>query len=173
MDLDKGYYDWKMATADLKWGVQKAFKAVLVAAQDGKTTLVYGSDYGPGGACLVNSVGVMLTTGGGRGVPMANFGTVVSLFDRINRELETAGVNDKPGIVSPLAADILLTHFAPEKERPPVGEDKFTVDAITLAGVETGEFDNNDEFDTIVKDLFENFEGSLEMVLSEPATTDD
>ncbi len=122
LDLDTLYTKWHQATGDLKWGVQEVFKDVLKAAQDEQTTLVYGADYREGGACLVNTVGVMLTTGGGNGVPMAHFGEVVSLFDKINATLATKGVNTQPGIVSPLAADILLMHFAPQKPRPEVDE---------------------------------------------------
>lgn len=116
-DLDNLYEQWTNATANLKWGQQKVFRDVLSAAQDGQTTLVYGTDYGNGGACLVNTVGVMLTTGGGNGIPMAHFGEVVSLFDRINGVLASMGVNTESNMVSPLAADILLMHFAPEREQ--------------------------------------------------------
>ncbi len=135
-DLDTLYTRWHRATGELKWGVQMVFKDVLQAAQEEKTTLVYGADYRDGGACLVNTVGVMLTTGGGNGVPMAHFGEVVSLFDRINSVLREKGVNTKPNIVSPLAADILLMHFAPEPERP-ADATATPVDAIT---VQTGTY---------------------------------
>ena len=126
-DLDNLYEKWTAATGNLPWGTQHAFHTVLKAAQDGETTLVYGADYGLNGACLVNTVGVMLTTGGGHGVPSANFGEVVSLFDQINSALYMANCNDKAGIVSPLSADILLTHYAPLKEQPdfgPIAEDE-------------------------------------------------
>src|SRR5699024_6923033 len=83
-----------------------------------------GADYSNGSPCLVNAVGSMLTTGGGQGVPSTHFGPVVSLFDRINRELQYKGIN-KNGTVSPLAAEILLQHFG---ELKPVPE-KDVVDA--------------------------------------------
>jgi hypothetical protein len=64
--------------------------------------------------CLVNTIGVMLkATGGkgGNGLPTQHFGEVVGLFDQINRELYSAGANTWPTLVSPLSADIFLSHF--------------------------------------------------------------
>lgn len=106
---------WTQATANLKSGTQNAFHDVLVLAEQGKINLVWGADYRDGGACLVNQAGAMLTTGGGRGVPITNFRDVVALFDQINRVLMDKGVN-VDGTVSPLAADILLKHYALLKE---------------------------------------------------------
>jgi hypothetical protein len=64
----------------------------------------------------------MLTTGGGQGIPSAHFRTVVSLFDQVNSHLENKKVNKGDGYVSPLAAEILLHHFAP------VGDEEVAVD---------------------------------------------
>ncbi len=119
-DLDTLYQKWHNATGNLKWGVHKVFKDVLQAAKDEKITLIYGSDYGDGGACLVNTAGVFLTThagldaGGGQGIPTANFSEVVSVFDTINAQFHNVGVNVTPGTVSPLGADILLRHYGNE-----------------------------------------------------------
>lgn len=106
---------WEHATANLKSGTQNAFHDVLTLAEQDKIKLVWGADYRDGGACLVNQAGAMLTTGGGHGVPIANFREVVSLFDQINRCLHNEGVNTDHS-VSPLAADILLKYYAPLKE---------------------------------------------------------
>lgn len=108
---------WTGATAELSWGVAKVFRDALTLVADEKVTLVYGADYLNGRPCLVNSVGQMLQTGGGRGIPSHQFGPVVSLFDQINGALEIDGVNTTDRTVSPLAAEILLRHFAPEKEQ--------------------------------------------------------
>lgn len=117
-NLDELYVKWTQATAALPWGVQRVFHDVFDLAQQGKTTLIYGSDYRDGKPCLVNTVGSMLKVGGGHGIPTQHFGEVVSLFDQINRVLQNVDVNTTPGYVSPLAADILLHHFAPLKEKP-------------------------------------------------------
>lgn len=109
---------WNDATAKLAWGVQRAFHSVFELASEGKTHLVYGADYRNNNPCLVNSVGTMLTVGGGNGIPSAHFGEVVRTFDELNRILETKGVNTQPGLVSPLAADVFLQHFAPFKADP-------------------------------------------------------
>jgi hypothetical protein len=110
---------WQAATAALPYGVQRVFHDVFTLVAEGKkSNLVYGSDYaGPTGTCLVNAADNLLVTGGGRGVPMATFGDVVSLFDTINRVLKDKGVN-KDNYVSPFAAEIFLSWFAPLKEKP-------------------------------------------------------
>lgn len=112
------YTQWNEATAKLSWGVQRVFRDALTLVSEGKVHLAYGADYNDGSPCLVNSVAQMLTTGGGQGIPSANFGEVVSLFDRINRHLHGVNVNTENGRVSPLAADIMLRYFAPEREKP-------------------------------------------------------
>lgn len=109
---------WQIATSNVDWGVQKAFVDVLTLAKDNQVTLVYGADYKDKGACLVNQAGPILMTGGGHGVPSRHYGEVVALFDRINREFAGNGVNETPGYVSPLAAEILLQWFAPLKPEP-------------------------------------------------------
>lgn len=122
-DLSSLLNDWTNATGNLKPGVQRVFHDTFEGARDHNTHLVYGADYNDGYPCLVNTVGTMLSTGGGRGIPATYFGEIVSLFDRINRELEHSGVNDNPGFVSPLAAEIFLKHFAPLKEMPTPSEE--------------------------------------------------
>lgn len=110
---------WYEATTALPWGTQRAFQEVLKAAADGSTTtLVYNADYRNEGACLVNQAGAILSSGGGKGIPTAQYGAVVSAFDQINRHLETSGVNDRKGYVSPLAAEILLQYFGEVKPSP-------------------------------------------------------
>lgn len=114
------FTNWTTATAELKWGVQRAFRDALQAVADGKATIVYGRDYNSGSPCLVNSVAAMLTTGGGRGVPSRHFGAVVSEFDIINRQLEGFNVNTTPGVLSPTGAEFLLHNFGPMKQPPTV-----------------------------------------------------
>lgn len=130
---------WNKATGNLSWGVQEVFRDAFQLVSDEKVTLVYGADYSNGSPCLVNSVASMLTTGGGYGVPTASFGRVVTLFDRINRELEREGVNPGDGKVSPLAADIFLRYFAPAQPKPeviPQQTDKVTHNETYTAYVE-------------------------------------
>lgn len=109
---------WKEATHDLQWGVQHAFSDVLTLASEGKIDLVYNADYYGKGACLVNQAGSLLKVGGGYGIPMANFGHVVSLFDQLNRFFKEKGINTEDGKVSPYAAEILLHWFSPLHPRP-------------------------------------------------------
>lgn len=111
------YIEWNRVTADLPWGVQTVLKDTLELVESGDVQLVWGADYSGNHACLINSVAQMLTTGGGYGIPMAHFGPLVSLFDRINRDLKVQGVN-KNNYVSPLAAEVLLRYFAPIKPQP-------------------------------------------------------
>lgn len=139
---------WTEATAKAKYGVQRVFHDVFTLASEGKTTLIYGSDYRDGKPCLVNTVGTMLTTGGGLGVPSANFGEIVSLFDQINRVLETKGVNDQAGYVSPLAADVFLRYFAPLKDEPEVPTTK--VDSNNIPYVEP----SDEEMAQAIADMF-------------------
>lgn len=121
-DFDELKEQWQIATAKLPWGVQRVFRDVfaLAAEQKTPTPLVWGRDYGDGGACLVNQGAQFLSLIGGEGgygKPSQAFGEVVRLFDRINREFLEADVNvDKT--VSPLAADIFLQWFAPLRDRP-------------------------------------------------------
>lgn len=110
---------WQNATANLPYGVQRVFHDVFTLVAEGKkTNLVWGADYaGTSGTCLVNAADNLLITGGGRGVPMATFSEVVSLYDHINRWLKDEGVN-KDNYVSPFAAEVFLSWFAPLKEKP-------------------------------------------------------
>lgn len=120
MSMEALLTQWNKATGDLQWGVQRVFKDVLDLAAEGKTHLVHGADYYHNMPCLVNTVGGMLTSGGGAGVPMANFETVVSLFDKINREFENMNINTEVHMVSETAAETLSRYFAPVKDKPPV-----------------------------------------------------
>lgn len=110
---------WTAATGDLKYGVQRVFHDVFSLAAEGKTHLIYGADYYNGMPCLVNTVGGMLSTGGGEGIPSEYFGEVVRLFDEINREFERTGINTESHRVSETAAETLLRNFAPLKDVPP------------------------------------------------------
>lgn len=135
VDMDSLRTQWNKATGDLPWGVQRVFADVLTLASQEKTPspLVYNQDYGDGGACLVNQAAQFLKAiggEGGEGKPMASFGTVVSLFDQINREFHSKGINvDRK--VSPLAADILLQWFAPLKDSPTEAD----LGTVSAAGV--------------------------------------
>lgn len=128
-DPDELRSQWEKATHELPYGVQRVFKDVLDLVQEGKKNdLVYGADYSEQGACLVNASANMLVSGGGHGIPMAAFGDVVSLFDKINKFLENQGVNNQPGLVSPFAAEILLNWYAPLKDvPPPVEKDSYAL----------------------------------------------
>lgn len=128
-DPDKFRSMWSEATGNLPYGVQRVFHDVLDLVQEGKKKdLVYGADYTSDGACLVNASANMLVVGGGNGIPMANFSDVVSLFDQINGYFRTIDVNEQDGIVSPLAAEILLKWYADLKEVPDVVENFKTED---------------------------------------------
>jgi hypothetical protein len=117
-DLDDLHQQWNVATANLPYGVQRVFVDVFsLVKEEKKKDLVWGQDYGDSGACLVNAAGNMLTVGGGVGIPMANFGEVVALFDSINHEFRSRSINSDYH-VSPLAAEILLQWFAPLKDAP-------------------------------------------------------
>lgn len=121
-DFDALRLEWQQATGNLPWGVQRVFRDVFQLAADQKTPtpLVWGRDYGDGGACLVNQGAqflALINGEGGEGKPSVAFGEVVGLFDRINREFLKADVNVDQ-TVSPLAADILLQWFAPLRDRP-------------------------------------------------------
>jgi hypothetical protein len=119
MDLESLHTQWTNATANLAPGEQRVFKDVLtLVAEEKKSNLIWGSDYfGGQNACLVNAAGSMLSKGDGQGVPMAQFGDVVALYDKLNRAYKDKDIN-KDNHVSPLAAEILLHHFAPLKEMP-------------------------------------------------------
>lgn len=106
---------WTTATGNLKPGQQAVFLDVLNLVSEGKAHLVWGADYRDGKPCLVNAVGQMLSTGGGRGIPMQEFGDVVGQFDTINGALYEAGINTD-GYVSPLAAEVLIRNFGEIKE---------------------------------------------------------
>ncbi len=121
--MDELLKKWTAATGDLKWGVQRVFHDVFALAAEGKTHLIYGADYYNGMPCLVNTVGGMLTTGGGNGIPMQYFDEVVSLFDQINGKFAEMGINTEPHLVSEVAAETLLRNFAP-LSAPPEPETK-------------------------------------------------
>ncbi len=112
MSID--FAPWTKATGDLKPGPQAVFLDVLNLVKDGQMHLVHGADYRDGKPCLVNAVGQMLTTGGGRGIPSEHFNQVVSAFDTLNAAFLKAGVN-KDGYVSELAADLLIRNFGEVK----------------------------------------------------------
>lgn len=131
------FKDWTDATAELPWGVQKVMHDTLTLVSESKVTLAYGADYSKGSPCLVNAVAQMTQAGGGNGTPMAYFASLVGQFDRINQWLYKEGVNEEPNIVSPLAAEILLRHFAPLKEQP---LEKAVDEAIEPAAFETGTY---------------------------------
>src|SRR6478735_9796767 len=118
--IDHLLKQWNLATSEARWGVQKVFHNVLTLAAEEKTTLIYGADYRNGSPCLVNSVGALLTVGGGQGIPMQHFGEIVSLYDEINQYFENIKINTDPGTMSPIVAEVLVKNFAPFDEEPPL-----------------------------------------------------
>ena len=107
---------WTDATAALPWGAQRALHDTLSLVADGSVTLVHGADYQNGSPCLINAAATLLSKingEGGRGKPSAQFGDIVGEFDRINSHLVSVGVNKGDGYVSPMAATVLVHHFAP------------------------------------------------------------
>lgn len=141
---------WRKATGELPWGVQHAFHDVLTLAANEQITLVYNADYYEKGACLVNQAASLLVVGGGYGVPMQHFAPVVSLFDQINTDLRTKGINTHNHEVSPMAAEILLRYFAPLK-------DKTTGQEITAHVYDNDVFvePTDEEFSEHLKAMFE------------------
>lgn len=125
MDLESLHVKWAHATANLNPGEQRVFRDVLtLVAEEKKSNLVWGADYSDGGkgACLVYQTTAMLSSAtdqkeGTSGFPMAQFGEVVTLYDRLNRLYLEKDINTNQ-YVSPLAAEILLHHFAPLKPMP-------------------------------------------------------
>lgn len=116
MSID--FSSWTEATANLSWGAQNVIHTALELAKDGQVKIVYGADYYDGSACLVNTVGQMLEVGGGSGIPMHHFSSLVGEFDRLNAEFARQGVNTDFRTMSPLAAEILLQNFGPLKDQP-------------------------------------------------------
>lgn len=115
-DLD--FTAWRVATADLPWGVQRVLKETLLVVAEEKATLVHGADSWNGHPCLINAVANMISLDVNLVNPSSWFPGVVSAFDRLNRDFITAGIN-KPGrVVSPLAADVLLANFGTLKPVP-------------------------------------------------------
>lgn len=178
IDFDTLKEQWQIATGNLPWGVQRVFRDVFVLAADGKTPtpLVWGRDYGDGGACLVNQGAQFLNLingEGGHGKPMAAFSEVVSLFDRINAAFLEADINvDKT--VSPLAADIFVQWFAPLRPRP-VGDsvDEATAPETFAIGIIPEKSDEDlaralMEMLTTPPDAIESPVGTNESVSSDP-----
>lgn len=104
---NKHFVAWHDATCFVPWGVNAVVYDALTLAAAESVKIAYNADYRDGHPCLINAVAPMLIAGGGLGVPMRNFGQLVRAFDSVNTYLESVGVN-KSGIMSPLAADILL-----------------------------------------------------------------
>ena len=118
-----GLSDWNAATANLPWGVQDVFRSTLESVKDEQINLVYGADYANGSPCLINATAVMLgkiNGEGGSGKPSAFFGPVVSAFDNANRDIASKLLPSQhtPGLVSPIAAEILLGAFGAMKDKP-------------------------------------------------------
>lgn len=117
MNMKAAYLRWNTATAALPPGVHATLKDVLNLVSEEKVKIVHQADYSAGSPCLINSMAQMLavTNGeGGHGIPMQHFAPLVAEFDRINSYLRDQGVNTDQ-YVSPLAADVLLRYYAPER----------------------------------------------------------
>lgn len=125
MSLHTSLAKWQTVTGELPWGIQRVlYEALeLVASEDVK--MVHGADYAGKYACLINTVGQMLATGGGSGIPASHYGPLVSTFDSINRQFQQVpGYNDPlSNTVSPMTAEVLLRHFGPQKPKPEAKED--------------------------------------------------
>lgn len=111
---------WTQVTSELPWGVQRVLHDTLSLVAEDKVHLVHSADYSNGSPCLINAVGQMLTTGGGKGIPARYFANLVILFDNINQEFEKIpGYNDpSTRMVSPAVGEVLLRNFAPLKDKP-------------------------------------------------------
>lgn len=118
MGLESALAEWKSATTELPWGVQRVLLETLETVKDGDVHLVHGSNYRDGKPCLINAVAVMVSKNAVS--PMTFAPEVVANFDRINQYLREKGINDDSGYVSPLAAEILIRNFGALK---PVPED--------------------------------------------------
>lgn len=112
---------WTKATGDLLPGQQRVFKDFLETVASGDTTLVFGADVRAGSPCLVNGVQVMMSET--QVSPTAAFPHLVSAFDSVCWYMQTAGLAEKSGYVSPLMAEFLLRNFGEIKpmdvEQPP------------------------------------------------------
>lgn len=119
---DNLFQKWTEATSRLDWGKQRVLHDTLTLAAEGKIKVVYGADDYDGSPCLINAVGCMVKSQGE--APSINEPVIVSLFDQINRYLETVGVNPDQGHghMSELAAETLVRYFAPLKEIPETQE---------------------------------------------------
>ena len=118
-----GLSNWNTATGNLPWGVQDVFRSTLESVKDEQINLAYGADYNSGSPCLVNATAVMLgkiNGEGGQGKPSSAFGPVVSAFDAANRDIAAKLLPSQhtPGLVSPIAAEILLNSFGTMKDKP-------------------------------------------------------
>jgi hypothetical protein len=115
------FTNWTKATSTLSWGEQRVFHEALTLVAEGKIHMTYGANYKEGVPCLVNSVAQMMSHS--QVSPGSMFPAVVQAFDTFNGLFKVRGINE-PYKVSPLAAEILLHHFAPLKEKPAPVVDK-------------------------------------------------
>jgi hypothetical protein len=112
--------DWTNVTAKLPAGAQHALFDALCLVKDGDIKMVWGQDDYQGYPCLVNAVRNMLTHSS-TDTPSHMYGQLVGMFDTVNRELQSRGIN-KDHFVSPMAAEILVYYFAPLADRSKVLE---------------------------------------------------
>lgn len=157
-DMQAAYLRWNTATAALPPGVHATLKDVLSLVAEEKVHIVYHADYSAGSPCLINSIAQMLsvTNGqGGSGIPMQHFAPLVAEFDRINGYLREQGVNTDHR-VSPLAADVLLRYYAPER---PLRENH-------TEASEMEEFASNFPMDAEMEQLAKDFVNSYEIDLA-------
>jgi hypothetical protein len=120
MGLTEDLKSWTEATANLPWGVQGLCHDALTLAAADKVTLVHGANYYDGRPCLFNAIRQM--TQQLNQSPASFASDVVSAFDNVNAHLKRAKVNVDSNKVSPLAAEVLLHHFAPLKGAPTADE---------------------------------------------------
>jgi hypothetical protein len=126
MGLTENLESWTKATGNLPWGVQGLCHDALTLAAADKVTLVHGANYYDGRPCLFNAIRQM--TQQLEQSPASFAGDVVRAFDEVNSDLKRANVNTDSNKVSPLAAEVLLHHFAPLKGAPTAEE----IDRINL-----------------------------------------
>jgi len=104
---------WTNATAEMPWGVQRAFVTALEAVRDGQIKMVYGTDSYNGSPCLVNAINQMISLDANAS-PATFASEVVRSFDVVNRAMfelygTSAGFHER--YVTTASAEVLLHNF--------------------------------------------------------------
>lgn len=116
------FNEWERVTGALDWGVQRTLYDTLCLVADEKVKMVHGRDSiqakGSTYPCLINAVAAMIAEDVTQVSPAGRFPGLVHEFDSLNGKFVEARINKGDGFLSPLAAEILVRHFAPLKEKP-------------------------------------------------------